>query len=88
MRNLFLPLENLTTEQTTMKKRMDEISARKAPAPPKKKLTRMQVAVQAQALAILCCRLNKHPKLTIYRKNSSQPPSIVSMWIFQRYYLL
>lgn len=35
MRNLFLPLENLTTEQTTMKKRMDEISAWKAP-PPKK----------------------------------------------------
>ena len=91
MRDLSLRLENLTAEQTTMKKRMDEISARKAPPPPpppKKKLTRMQVAVQAQALAILCCRLNKHPKLTIYRENSSQRPSIVSMWIFQRYYLL
>ena len=41
-------------------------------------LTRMQVAVQAQALAILCCQLNKHPKLAIYQKNSSQPPSMVS----------
>ena len=48
------------------------------PETPPKQLTRMQV----------CCRLNKHPKLTIYRKNSSQPPSMVSMWIFQRYYLL
>ena len=37
MRNLFLPLENLMAEQTTMKKRMDEISARKVPPPPKKK---------------------------------------------------
>ena len=30
MRNLSLRLENLTAEQTTMKKRMDEISARNA----------------------------------------------------------
>ena len=34
MRNLSLRLENLTAEQTTMNKRMDEISARKAPPPP------------------------------------------------------
>ena len=31
MRNLSLQLENLTAEQTSMKKRMDEISTRKAP---------------------------------------------------------
>ena len=30
MRNLSLQLQNLTAEQTTMKKRMDEISARNA----------------------------------------------------------
>ena len=77
MRNLFLRLENLTAEQTTIKKNewLKSPPGRPPPPPPKKrKLTRMQVAVQAQALAILCCRLNKHPKLTIYRKNSSQPP--------------
>lgn len=45
------------------------------PGTPPKQLARIQVAVQAPALAILCCRLNKHPKLTIYRKNLSQPPS-------------
>ena len=41
MRDLSLRLENLTAEQTTMKKRMDEISARKAPppSPPAKKKT-------------------------------------------------
>lgn len=68
MRNLSLQLEGLTAEQTTMKKRMDEISTRNTP----KQLTRMRVTVQAQALAILCCRLKKHLKLAIYRKNSSQ----------------
>ena len=58
------------------------------PQTPPKPLARTQVTVQARALAILCCRLNKQPKFTIYWINSPQPPSMVSTWIFQRYYLL
>ncbi|CAH3181886.1 unnamed protein product [Porites evermanni] len=68
MQNLFLHLEGITKEWNEWMK--------SPPGTPPRQLTRMQVTLKAQAPAILCCRLNKHPKHTIYRKNSSQLPSM------------
>ena len=72
MQNLFLHLEGITEEWNEWMK--------SPPGTPPRQLTRMQVTLQAQAPAILCYRLNKHPKHTIYRQKSSQLPSMVGFF--------
>ena len=72
MQILFLQLEGITEEWNEWMK--------SPPGTPPKQLTRMQVTLQAQAPAILCCPLNNHPKHTINRKNSSQQPSMVGFF--------
>ena len=72
MQNLFLHLEGITEEWNEWMK--------SPPGTPPRQLTRMQVTLQAQAPAILCYRLNKHPQHTIYRQKSSQLPSMVGFF--------
>ena len=72
MRNLFLHLEGITEEWNEWMK--------SPPGMPSTQLKRMQVTLQAQAPAILCCWLNKHPKHTINCKNLSQLPSMVGFF--------